>query len=259
MGMRDHAGAGSGREPADLAGAPPGRGVLEGAFHLLDVLAAAEEGAGLSELARDAGLPKATTYRLLRQLAALGAVQRHGQRYFVGRRLARLADAWQPDPRLQAAAREPVRLLSALTTTVAFLTVLEEDRVRVVTATRGDITEVPPVLPGSELAEATAAGRVLLMHRPDDDDAPAGFTPAEWRRSRTSFRRSGAIAVDHQDVLPGICCVAVPVRRPDGEVVASVSALTIRPSVPAGLSELVLRASREITRNLGRIDARSAE
>ncbi|GAA4214659.1 IclR family transcriptional regulator [Microbispora amethystogenes] len=258
MEVRGHAGAGPGQETADRAGAPPGRGVLEGAFHLLDVLSAAEGGAGLSELARDAGMPKATTYRLLRQLASLGAVQRHGQRYLVGRRLARLGDAWQPDPRLQAAAREPVRLLSSLTTTVTFLTVLEDDRIRVITATRGDITEVPPVLPGSELAGATAAGRVLLMHRPDDD-APPGFTPAEWRRARTAFRRAGSIAADHQDVLPGICCVAVPVRGPDGEVVASVSALAIRPAVPAGLSELVLRASREITRNLGRADARSAE
>lgn len=251
MDVRDHSGTGP-REPADGAGAQHGRGVLEGAFHLLDVLAAAEEGAGLSELARDAGLPKATTYRLLRQLASLGAVQPHGQRYFVGRRLARLADAWQPDPRLQAAAREPVRLLSALTTTVAFLTVLEEDRIRVITATRGEIREVPPILPGSELAESTAAGRVLLMQRPDGDAAPPGFTLGEWRRARATFRRSGSVAVDRQEVLPGVCCVAVPVRQPDGEIVASISALAVRPALPAGLTELVLRASREITRNLGR-------
>ncbi|MBE3010760.1 helix-turn-helix domain-containing protein [Microbispora sp. NEAU-D428] len=252
MDVRDHAGAGPGREPAVRTGTANGRGVLEGAFHLLDVLAAAEEGAGLSELARDAGMPKATTYRLLRQLANLGAVQQHGQRYFVGRRLARLGGAWQPDPRLQAAAREPVRLLSALTTTVTFLTVLEEDRVRVITAARGEIREVPPVLPGSELAEATAAGRVLLMQRPDGDTVPPGFTLAEWRRAQAAFRRSGSVAADHQEVLPGVCCVAVPVRRPDGEIVASVSALAVRPTVPAGLTELVLRASREITRNLGR-------
>ncbi|GLX08327.1 helix-turn-helix domain-containing protein [Microbispora sp. NBRC 16548] len=252
MDVRDHAGAGPGREPALRTGTANGRGVLEGAFHLLDVLAAAEDGAGLSELARDAGMPKATTYRLLRQLANLGAVERHGQRYFVGRRLARLGGAWQPDPRLQAAAREPVRLLSALTTTVTFLTVLEEDRVRVITATRGEIRKVPPVLPGSELAEATAAGRVLLMQRPDGDAAPPGFTLAEWRRAQAVFRRSGSVAADHQEVLPGVCCVAVPVRRPDGEIVASVSALAVRPAVPAGLTELVLRASREITRNLGR-------
>lgn len=252
MDVRDHTGAGPGREPVLRTGTANGRGVLEGAFHLLDVLAAAEDGAGLSELARDAGMPKATTYRLLRQLANLGAVDRHGQRYFVGPRLARLGGAWQPDPRLQAAAREPVRLLSALTTTVTFLTVLEGDRVRVITATRGEIREVPPVLPGSELAEATAAGRVLLMQRPDGDAAPPGFTLAEWRRAQAAFRRSGSIAADHQEVLPGVCCVAVPVRRPDGEIVASVSALAMRPAVPAGLTELVLRASREITRNLGR-------
>ncbi|MEU8055890.1 hypothetical protein [Microbispora bryophytorum] len=46
--------------------------------------------------------------------------------------------------------------------------------------------------------------------------------------------------------------MAAPVRRPDGEIVASISALVVRPAVPAGLTELVLRASREITRNFGR-------
>ncbi|NJP26966.1 helix-turn-helix domain-containing protein [Microbispora hainanensis] len=252
MDVRDHAAAGPHRKPAIRAGTANGRGVLEGAFHLLDVLAAAEEGAGLSELARDAGMPKATTYRLLRQLADLGAVHQHGQRYFVGRRLALLGDAWQPDPRLRAAAREPVRLLSALTTTVVFLTALEGDRVKVITVARGEIKEVPPILPGSELAEATAAGRVLLTQRPDGDAAPPGFTLTEWRRAQAALRRSGSVAVDHHEVMPGVCCVAAPVRRPEGEIVASISALAVRPAVPAGLTELVLRASREITRNLGR-------
>lgn len=61
---------GHGREPA------AGRGVLEGAFALLEELARGGE-TGLSRLAARAGLPKATAHRLLNQLVAVGAVQRH--------------------------------------------------------------------------------------------------------------------------------------------------------------------------------------
>jgi DNA-binding IclR family transcriptional regulator len=228
-----------------------GRGVLEGAFGLLEVLSRSAQGAGLSELARSAGLPKATAFRLLEQLVELGAVQRHERRYLVGRLLAHLGDAWQPHPGLQAAAREPVRLLSALTSTVAYVTVLHVDRVRVVTATRGVVTEVPRIQAYDEVSTSTAAGRVLLLaDRGPAVDPPPGFTHPEWRQARAGFRRSGSVVVDHQEVMAGVCCVAVPVRRPDGEVVASVSALTLQQSLPAGLTELVLRASREITGNL---------
>ena len=67
-----------------------GRGVLEGAFELLDVLARCEDGAGLSMLARATALPKPTVHRLLQQLVAQGAVQCHGPSYFIGSRLAQL-------------------------------------------------------------------------------------------------------------------------------------------------------------------------
>ncbi|MFD0384920.1 helix-turn-helix domain-containing protein [Streptomyces stramineus] len=75
-----------------------------GAFALLDALEEARE-AGLTALAARSGLPKTTAYRLLEQLAELGAVERHGARYRPGPRLFRLGSAWQPHPALRAAAR----------------------------------------------------------------------------------------------------------------------------------------------------------
>lgn len=251
VGIRHHDEADDRGIAGELTEGLRGRGVLEGAFGLLDVLSRSPQGAGLSELARAAGLPKATAFRLLEQLVELGAVQRHERRYFVGRLLARLGDAWRPYPGLQAAAREPVRLLSALTSTVAYVTVLHTDRIRVVTATRGVVKEVPRIQAYDEVSTGTAAGRALLFAGPAAaGDPPPGFTLPEWRQALAGFRRSGSVVVDHQEVMAGVCCVAVPVRRPDGEVVASVSALALRQTLPAGLTELVRRASGEITRNL---------
>jgi DNA-binding IclR family transcriptional regulator len=225
--------------------------VLEGAFQVLGVLAQAQDGAGLSEIARQAALPKSTTHRLLEQLVDLGVAQRHDRRYFVGPGLARLGNAWQPHPGLQGSTREPARTLSALTTTVVAITVLHEGRIRVVTATRGVVTDVPRMQPYDEIPPTHAGGQLLLLaQRGPNDEPPSGFTAAEWRQAHADFARPGNLVVDHQEVLAGVCCVAAPVRGPDGELIASISAIALKPSVPAGLPELVLRASREITRNL---------
>ena len=52
-----------------------GRGVLDGAFAVLDALAQADEGLGLTALARASGLAKTSVHRLAEQLVTLGAMQ----------------------------------------------------------------------------------------------------------------------------------------------------------------------------------------
>ncbi|MFZ0717113.1 helix-turn-helix domain-containing protein, partial [Mycobacterium sp.] len=81
-----------------------GRGVLVGAFAVLDVLAHADDGLGLTALARASGLAKTSTYRLTEQLVALGAVQRIEHRYYIGALIGRIGQRWQPDPLLRRAA-----------------------------------------------------------------------------------------------------------------------------------------------------------
>ncbi|WP_123741200.1 IclR family transcriptional regulator [Saccharothrix texasensis] len=228
-----------------------GRGVLEGGFRLLDVLSRAECGMGLSGLAREAGLPKSTTHRLVDQLVELGAVQRYRGRYFIGHLMSRLGNTWQPIPGLQDAAREPVRRLSVLTSTAVVVTVLHENRVRVVLGTRGPVTELPRFHPADEFPVTTATGKVLrLAGTPAAGDPPAGFTSGEWRRALAEFRRAGSTVVDRHEVIAGLCCVAVPVRRDDGSLIGAVGAISVTERVPAGLDDLVRRASLDITRNL---------
>lgn len=237
-------------EPMPL-GHDRGRGVLEGAFQILDALARAPLGAGLSALARNTGLPKATVHRLLEQLVDLGAVQRHDRGYCVGRLLARIGDSWQPHPGLVKASRGPLSLLSSLTSTATCVTVLRGGRVRVITGTRGPVTEIPMIRPGDEYPLETAAGRVLTLTNPaTSDERPPTLTVPQWRRERAAFHRSGSIIVDHQEVVAGLCCVATPIRAKDGTCIATVSTLMINKRIPAGLPDLVRRAATEISDNL---------
>src|SRR5882757_3391111 len=78
--------ASSGQLPA----ACTGRGVLDGAFAVLEALADADGGLGLTALAGASGLAKTSAYRLAEQLVALGAVHRVNHGYFIGARIGRI-------------------------------------------------------------------------------------------------------------------------------------------------------------------------
>jgi DNA-binding IclR family transcriptional regulator len=223
--------------------------VLDGAFELLEALADAPAGAGLSDLARDTGLPKATTYRLLEQLVGRGAVQRQKQRYYVGATMARIGRQWQPSPALRRASLTPVGQLARLAGVDVAVCVLDGDTIRVVSASSGISDAMHRMSTSDELVVRTAAGRVLLAAR-TDRDRPTGFSQAEWNRTRDSMSRHAAIAVDHQDILPGVFCAAAAIPLSDHHDIAAIGALSIGRSPRPDLTEMVLRAARDVSRAL---------
>jgi DNA-binding IclR family transcriptional regulator len=79
---------------------------------LLDAIGRTDGGLGLSDLRRESGLAKASAYRLAEQLVSLGAVRRHERRYYIGARLGRIGQRWEPDPPLRTAARPWVHTLA---------------------------------------------------------------------------------------------------------------------------------------------------
>ena len=84
--------------------ATAGRGVLDGAFAVLDALAHADQGLGLTSLARVSGLAKSSTHRLAEHLVRLGAVQCFEHRYHVGPRMLRIG---QRGSRIRCYASQP--------------------------------------------------------------------------------------------------------------------------------------------------------
>ncbi|MFE5793125.1 IclR family transcriptional regulator [Streptomyces sp. NPDC056503] len=182
-----------------------GRGVLEGAFALLDALHRCGDEAGVTELALACGVPKGSAHRLLDQLVVVGAVERRGSRYRVGPQLYRLGQAWEPHPGLRLAARLPVQRLRAATGASVVLAVLREDRALVVASAPGELEPLVPVRNGTAFRLDTAAGTALR--------GPL----------------AGGPVLDREDVMDGVCCAAFPVRGRDGRTVAALAAM-----VPAG-------------------------
>jgi IclR family transcriptional regulator, acetate operon repressor len=224
-----------------------GRSVLDGAFAVLDVLADADEGLGLTALARTAGLAKTSAFRLAEQLVILGAVQRVQQRYFIGARLERIGQRWQPDPLLRRAAQAPVHTLAVQAREIATLRILHRDRLQMICTTAPHGHAYLPSPADRESTAHTATGRVLYASSATADAAlPGCWTLREWRRLRETIRDPQATVVDQQDAFGGICCVAAPVWWSDGSCAGAVTVLMQHSKPTPPVRDLVVRAARSI-------------
>ncbi|MGW5650084.1 helix-turn-helix domain-containing protein [Streptomyces humi] len=201
-----------------------GRSVLEGAFGLLEAVERAGE-AGLTRLAAECGLPKSTAHRLLEQLAELGAVERHRGGYRMGPQMYRLGHRWQPNPALRSAARRPMRELAELTGAAVGICVLWKGQALVLEWVPGKEPE-PSVVArrGSTWPWRAAAGKVLMATA--GPVALPGPPPGSWTREAAAIRARGA-AFDREELVPGVCCAAVPLPgRPGRAPLTSLCVVT---------------------------------
>jgi DNA-binding IclR family transcriptional regulator len=227
--------------------ATAGRGVLDGAFAVLDALAHADKGLGLTALAQVSGLAKSSAHRLAEQLVALGAVQRFEHRYYVGPRMLRIGQRWQPDPLLRLCAQVPVHTLAVQSRAIASLRILHEQRLRYICIAAPQGHAYMPDLADPESIARTATGRVLYAAAPAGGvTLPDGWTRREWRDLRESIRDPHATVVDHQDAVAGICCVSAPVWWPNGACAGAVTVTVHANDLPVGLSVLVSHTARRI-------------
>ncbi|GGY07705.1 IclR family transcriptional regulator [Streptomyces hiroshimensis] len=185
---------------------------------------------GLSEIARETGVPKATTYRMLTALCAHGMVSRWDDKYVPGERLAELASARtaQRDQLSTLRATAMPFLLDLYASLGGFvgLGVHEGRQVRYVERIHGRrlqslVSEVGERVP----VHSTSIGKLLLAF---DRDATAAVRPsheefeAGLETELAVIRRTG-IAVDRPEYTSGMLTVTAPVLGPDHRVLAGVT------------------------------------
>jgi DNA-binding IclR family transcriptional regulator len=215
--------------------AASGRTVLDGAFSVLDALAHADEGLGLTALARSSGLAKSSAHRLAEQLVTLGAVERRNHRYFVGPRMMRIGQRWQPEPVLRRCAQRPVHALAVKSRAMASLRILHENRLRYICASVPHRHAYMPDHIDPESIARTATGRVLYAAQP-----PGKISLPD------SLADPRATVIDHQDAVPGICCISAPVWWPNGACAAAVTVSVHASNPPVGLPSLVSHIASRI-------------
>ncbi|MFH8484031.1 IclR family transcriptional regulator [Streptomyces longisporoflavus] len=225
------------------------------------LLAAFESGADrlrLSELSRRSGVPKASAYRLARELVQWGLLDRHGETYELGIRLFHLGQRVPASAVLRSVARPLMTDLFTRTRTAVHLAVLDGSNVLFLEKIAGEANVLTHSQVGGRLpASCTATGQLLLALAPDGPERVAALArdglPVLTPRSVTdprvlTQRLAGAArqryALEIDGVRAGYASLAVPVALGGAEYAAlSVTAPVAQVSVARCLA--ALRATAE--------------
>ncbi|MDH2412998.1 IclR family transcriptional regulator [Nocardioides sp. CER19] len=235
------------------------------ALQLLDAFRDARGALGVSEIARLAGVPKSTAFRLLSYLEKAGFVERAGKEYLLGGRLFELGNSVPMCRRggLREVAMPHLSELFVATGKVVQLGILEgTDVVYLEKIIARDTVDVPTAVGQRMPSACTALGKAMLAFS-DRDTIGAVLDNGLVRRTRYShvdparflneLRRvhQERIAFDREEVSIGLVCVAAPVLRA-GRAVGAVSvsgrATQFNPAVAV---THVRRTAEAISRQLG--------
>ncbi|MFI5916716.1 IclR family transcriptional regulator [Dactylosporangium sp. NPDC051541] len=241
-----------------------GRTVTSRVLSLLGAFNGEHRRLSLSQISRRAGMPLATTHRLVGELAAWGALERDADgRYQIGLRLFEVAALAPRGLGLREAAMPYLEDLYEATHQHVQLAVLEGSDVVYVERISGRAALVVRSRVGGRLpAHATGVGLVLLAHAPRAvvEEYLArplvAFTPltiADPERLRTTLakvRRAGHAVSDRQVQMDAVS-VAAPVRDVEGRVVAALSVIVPFDGLqPSALVPAVVTAACGISRTL---------
>jgi IclR family KDG regulon transcriptional repressor len=238
---------------------PRGTRVLDRSLAMLFELGEEDGPLPIAELARRAGLPSSTAYRLADELEAHGLIERDSDGLALGLRILELAR--RVEDRLTASLLEPARgIMRALAT--------EHDETVLLTAPAGrfaiglDAVEPPrPVrlsLGRWRMApmHLGASGKILLAFLPPRSAervlAAVDHDAERLRRDLAKVRERG-VAVTHGELDRGVSGVAAPVLAGRGRAVAGLTLAgptdRIGPET-AHLEDAVREAARAIERAL---------
>ena len=238
---------------------------VDRAFELLEMVAAAEGGAGLSQLAAGSGLPVPTVHRIVRSLVASGHVlQLASRRYALGPRMVGLGksaavtlDAWaRPHlARLAEATGETANLAMLDRTFVVYIAQVTSPKHHV-----RMFTEVGSRVP----THCTGAGKALLARLPPDLACsivtsagmrvctPRTITDPDAFADELERVRELGYAVDDEEHERGVRCAAVAVDAMPATAisVSGPAGRLTRAALPRVVPELV-RTAQELSDGLG--------
>ena len=242
-------------------------------FSLLEVIARKNHFFTLPALVEETGLPKPTLHRMLQQLESAGMVQREadGRHYGMALRLRRLGEDLLFNSTVHGARHAVLRTLvdavgeSCNITALAGGEVLYLDRV-----------ETPAPLrfylhPGSRVPmHCSASGKLFLAQMSESQRGLLLDAATLERYTQNTLTERAALeaeiekvrvdgyALDREEFLPGLFCIAVLVPAPDGR--PSNTGIAIQaPSLRLSLEQVpkVLPALRRAADALAGIDARA--
>ncbi len=220
---------------------------LERGLRVIEATAAIDGSATLAEIVRKTALPRSTAHHLLRALVDFGYLVQdgHARSYKLAPKLFRLTGRTWTKEQLAEISMPFLDELSRRTGEGTSLAILRDGVVTVVAKRDPD----GPVRVVQEVGAArpiycTAVGKALAAWLPPRElDGILGrtafepmtartiATPAAFRRELTRIRATG-VAIDDEEHIEGIRCIATPVRDHSGEVRASLCVVGPKSRLP---------------------------
>jgi len=227
----------------------------------LSVLRAFNHGlpsATLSEVAQRAGLSRAVARRSLLTLQHLGYVGQRGRQFYLTPRVLELGFGYLSSLDLTEVAQQAMEQLSAAVDESCSMAVLDgHDIVYVVRVPVRRVMSVNLGVGARLPAFATSMGRALLADLPvaafeqwllgvqwQPFTSLTRHTPAALREAMVETRERG-YALNMQELEPGLCSVAVPLRDGNGRAVAALNVgMAWREGIEERIQQQILPALR---------------
>lgn len=247
---------------------------LDRGLRILDILASAKEGLGVTELSRRVGADKSVVYRTLSLLMMHSYVEQEpsSKKYALGLKVMELASKRLRNIDLFSTAKPFLKDLAKQTGEVVVLAVMigdvlayldREEGPRAINLTGGLGQPVP--------LHSTACGKSILAYLPEDDLVrifrEKGL-PAITEKTITNFSelkthlaevRLRGYATDDEETYLGVRCIAAPIHNHSNSVVASLSLSSstqrITPENITVFADLVKETAAQISARLGHGEA----
>lgn len=218
--------------------APPTGSAIIRAIEILEVISRSDDTPQLAEICRAVNLPKATVYRILGTLEHAGYVSKEpgAKRYQCGHRLHDISMRVLQNSPARAARRAILEELVEETGETCNLAVPDVHTVSYLDRVEASWPLKVTLGVGSRIPMyASASGKLFMSFMPRRScDRFIRTTPLVAYTENTLVDpsrlmseldriRTNDFAIDDQEYLNGINCVAVPVRNHEGEVVAAVA------------------------------------
>jgi DNA-binding IclR family transcriptional regulator len=212
---------------------------LERALQILSVFSLNRPQLSLTEIAAETDLSPATALRLLSTLSQFGYIERSPDtdRFRIGVTMFERGCVYIQTTTIESEARNALEGLARATNQTASLAVLDRTEIVHIAVTQPDraIRYFAPV-GQREAVHCTGLGKVLLAFMDDDKLDQVVSEKGLSRRTENTITdevefklhlervRDRGFAVDDEESLIGLRCVACPVYDSRGQVVAAVSA-----------------------------------
>ncbi|MQY04272.1 IclR family transcriptional regulator [Actinomadura macrotermitis] len=231
---------------------------VQRALHLMEVVASHPNGAPAKQLSREAGLPLATTYHLLRTLAHEGYAMRLSDGIWVLGDRVQTLQGQSKTQQLLARIRPTLIALRDELGVASYFGMHVDDEIRIIDIADGPRAPRVDLWVGfDDAAHATAIGKCMLAQLDEDrrrdylsrhplvDLTPHTIT--EPRRLLSTLDTQSGLSLDHEEYAIGTGCAAVPVTDATGTVVGAL-AISCRstklPKIEASVHRMKATAAR---------------